>query len=441
QIIENVRTPLLIIKAFSIFFLLLISTEVISQDETDTNITEKLQLNPGLHWISFPRLERYGNEEVPTIPVLERYNYPNSDFSLEDRYGVEKKHISGEWEGNLNYINSTRGYIFDMEATDGEPPHIGLYGAMLDPETEITIPAGVKEWIGYFLPDAQYPWDAFPDELYNGSLVSIKAQYWAMSKDQTDGWIISGKVKPIKYGDMVIVRTTEDVTFIWDPPIGQEDDIEIPAPQNYTWDEKKDYTPFYIETDSTSDIIEIAVKVDGETKGATVRQPGDTLVEVDGYILDIPAGAVVEFETWNGYKSTPVNKDEYIVYNPFTKSKEKRKIYTGERQPYYKISFKQGEVFEYPDDISHITCQPNPFNSETTLTMRLNMPQLVWIEIYNISGAKVKTLLEGELPGGYYETTWYGDNDQGNKVEKGIYFYKVRTGSGTVVSNKIVLIK
>ncbi|MCD4663806.1 MAG: hypothetical protein K8R68_00960, partial [Bacteroidales bacterium] len=385
--------------------------------------TEKLQLNSGWNWISFPRLERFGNEEVFSEPVLERYNYhPNSDFIL---YGQElgsyKKwnSINKIWEGNIDLVQSTKGYRLDLDPTDGEPPHIDLYGAMLDSETEITVPAGVREWIGYFIPESQYPWDAFPDWLYNGDLVLIKAQYWSMVKDETDGgWISTGKVTPIKYGDMVIVRTDspEPIEFAWEPVDESEDDVEIPVTQNYTWDEKEDYIPFFIETDSTSDIAEIAVMVNGETMGATVRQPGDKLVEVDGYILDIPAGSVVEFETWNGYKSTPVNKDEYIVYNPITKSKEKRKIYTGETQPYYKVSFKQGEVFEYPDDISHVSCQPNPFNNETTLTMRLNNPQAVWIEIYDISGAKVKTLLEGELPGGYYETTWYGDNDKGNKV-------------------------
>jgi hypothetical protein len=352
------------------------------------------------------------------------------------------------WSGTLYQVFSTLGYKYEVPPADLPQPKQTLTGARLYPECLVGLPApGEEKWIGYFIEESQYPWDAFPSTIYNGpgGLTRIQAQYWTMDKITTPGggwgWIKSGKVTPVKYGDMVIIRYTGPQTsFVWNNPDASEDDKIIPQPQAYTWEEKADYIPFYIETDSTSDIAEIAVKVNGECMGATVRQPGDTLVEVDGYLGELPLGAVVEFETWNGLKSTPVEKDGYVVYDPSMQKKEKRNIYVGEKQDYYMVSFKAGEVYEIPGDMSQVSCQPNPFTHETTITMRLNSDQHLNVEVFDIGGARVKTLLNGVLPGGYYEVKWYGDNEDGNKVNRGIYFYKISTGNGTEISEKIVLI-
>jgi len=419
-------------------------------------IPDTLFLNYGYRWLSFPRMERYGNDPFSSESVLENLSvYPAKAFTLyhglypDFPYNTYYKRWvltpQPHWEGsNLDLVQSTSGYKLYIGQSSGMPPKITLKGARLHPDTELTIPGeGAKQDLGYFIEEAQYPWDAFPADLYNNYLTSIQAQRWTMVKDEnTEGWLITGSVTPIRYGDMVIVKTNQEdpYTFQWNDPEESEEDVELPEPQNYTWEEQADYTPFFVETDSTSDIAEIAVKIDGECKGAAVRMEGDTLVEVNGYFEELPAGAVVEFETWNGLKAAPVEKDGYVVYNNITHKKEKRNIYVGERQDYYMVSLKSGEVYEVPDAISHVTCQPNPFGNETTITMRLNTGQQIWMEVYDINGSKIKTLLEGNLPGGYYEVKWLGDSEGGNKVGKGIYFYKIKTGAGTEISDKIVLI-
>lgn len=413
-----------------------------------SELIDTLFLRNGWQWTSFPRMERFGNDPFSTEDVLMDLNiYPSKEFTLEDALDIDFKKQwkflpNPHWEGDLHQVQSTEGYKLNIASIDGPPVVLKLYGARLDPKTDLTIPvAGVQKDLGYFIEESQYPWQAFPSDIYNNILILIQAQYWTMVKDETKGmWKITGKVTPIKYGDMVIVKSNQPCTFQWNDPDESQDDKVIPIPMSFTWKEQAEYTPFYVETDSTSDIVEIGVLVDGECIGATVRQPGDTLVEVDGYFEGLPAGAIVEFETWNMQKSTPIEKDGYVVYNQLTRKKEKRNIYIGEKHEYYDVSFKAGEVYTIPDDISHVTCQPNPFTNETLITMRLNSEQQVWAEVYDISGIKVKTLLKGNLPGGYYEVKWHGDNENGVKVSKGVYFYKIRTGSGTEISDKIILI-
>jgi len=84
----------------------------------------------------------------------------------------------------------------------------------------------------------------------------------------------------------------------------------------------------------------VAVKAEGAVRGTAVRQPGDTIVEVNAYLEGTTPGAPLEFETWNGYKSIPVEKTDYVVYNVRKKKKEKRLIYTGESTRFHWISLK-----------------------------------------------------------------------------------------------------
>lgn len=418
--------------------------------------TDTLALNSSWRWISFPRLQRYtyADDPFPSVPVMKNTTlFPDFEFNLHSQLEGSKYYdpsgYPNQWSGQLGQVKSTLGYKYEVPPADLPQPKQILKGAKLYPDCPVLLPGpGAEKWIGYFIEESQYPWDAFPPEIYNGvdGLTMIKAQYWTMHKiaspDGSSGWLISGKVTPIKYGDMVIVKYNgTESSFVWNNPNEPAENMSIPEPEAYTWDEKADYTPFYVETDSSSDIQEIAVTVDGECMGATVREPGDTLVEVDGYLGALPGGEEVEFETWNGTKSTPVKGNGYVVYNPSTRQKEKRTIYVGEQQDYYLVSLKADEVYNKPDDISQLSCKPNPFRNETTLTLRLNSSQHIAVDVYNIQGAKVKTLLDSDLPGGYYEVVWKGDNESGNKVNEGVYFVKLKTANGTEITNKLVLTK
>ncbi len=88
---------------------------------------------------------------------------------------------------------------------------------------------------------------------------------------------------------------------------------------------------------------------------------------------------------------------------------------------------------------------PNPFNPETTInyTIPVNSSKansLVEIEIYNLKGQKVKTLLKENKSPGNYQVVWKGTNDQAKSVASGIYFAKLKVGKSTDFK-KMVLMK
>lgn len=83
---------------------------------------------------------------------------------------------------------------------------------------------------------------------------------------------------------------------------------------------------------------------------------------------------------------------------------------------------------------------PNPFNPTTTISFSLKEAGDVKLEIFNIRGQKVKTLINSSLPAENHQIVWNGKDDSGKSVSTGIYFYKMKTAN-YIASRKMILMK
>ncbi|MGB8658143.1 MAG: S8 family serine peptidase [Candidatus Zixiibacteriota bacterium] len=109
---------------------------------------------------------------------------------------------------------------------------------------------------------------------------------------------------------------------------------------------------------------------------------------------------------------------------------------------------------------------PNPFNPATTIAFELkpenqggsfplssqkgkqfSVPQIqslsriqTSLEIYNVRGEVVKTLINGALPPGKYQATWDGTDQTGEKVASGLYLYRLKTPQSQT-TRKMILLK
>jgi hypothetical protein len=83
---------------------------------------------------------------------------------------------------------------------------------------------------------------------------------------------------------------------------------------------------------------------------------------------------------------------------------------------------------------------PNPFNPSTEIAYSLKEAGKVKIEIYNLKGQLVKTLINDTMPQGEHRITWNGKDQRGNGVSSGIYFYKMKVG-GYTGTRKMMLMK
>jgi hypothetical protein len=83
---------------------------------------------------------------------------------------------------------------------------------------------------------------------------------------------------------------------------------------------------------------------------------------------------------------------------------------------------------------------PNPFNPETHITFYLSHPGEMKLEIYNVTGQKIRTLISGLQTAGEHSIVWKGRDDNGNVVSSGIYFYRLESDD-TVKIQKAILMK
>mgnify|MGYP000863199809 CR=1 FL=1 len=83
---------------------------------------------------------------------------------------------------------------------------------------------------------------------------------------------------------------------------------------------------------------------------------------------------------------------------------------------------------------------PNPFNPVTTLRYDLPENGLVTINIYDMLGKQVKTLINQTQDAGYKSVIWDATNDYGKPVSAGMYLYQIQAGE-YISTKKMVLLK
>jgi hypothetical protein len=103
--------------------------------------------------------------------------------------------------------------------------------------------------------------------------------------------------------------------------------------------------------------------------------------------------------------------------------------------------FTESEVASVlPEDYFLSQNFPNPFNNTTSLRFFLPVPTSVLLEVYNLLGQRVVTLVEGETAAGIHTVVWDGFDANGRPVATGVYFYRLTAGEFEDV-RKMVLLK
>ncbi|MBX7152485.1 T9SS type A sorting domain-containing protein [bacterium] len=82
-------------------------------------------------------------------------------------------------------------------------------------------------------------------------------------------------------------------------------------------------------------------------------------------------------------------------------------------------------MIEIPKQFKLNKNYPNPFNPSTKIDYELPQNSKVLLEVYNILGQKVKTLVDGVIPFGFHQVIWDGHDDHQSSVASGVYMYRM----------------
>ena len=83
---------------------------------------------------------------------------------------------------------------------------------------------------------------------------------------------------------------------------------------------------------------------------------------------------------------------------------------------------------------------PNPFNPTTIIRFSLGEGVKVRLEVFNVLGQRVRTLVNEWMPTGRHRVIWDAQNESGQRLGSGIYFYRITAGD-YVQTRKMILLK
>ena len=92
-------------------------------------------------------------------------------------------------------------------------------------------------------------------------------------------------------------------------------------------------------------------------------------------------------------------------------------------------------TIEIPEEISLLSAYPNPFNPSTEIQFAISSEMDVKVDIVNMQGRYIETLIDNQLMDGYHHVSW-----NASEHASGVYFVRLNAG-GEISVQKILLMK
>ena len=115
-------------------------------------------------------------------------------------------------------------------------------------------------------------------------------------------------------------------------------------------------------------------------------------------------------------------------------------ITPGFRRGYWQFNSIEDENSINPKSFSLSQNYPNPFNSSTIIEFELDKAGYTALDVYDLLGRRVRTLVSREMDIGWYSVIWDGHDSKGLDAASGIYYYCLK-GPGMSLVNKMTLLR
>ncbi len=411
----------------------------------------------GVKWMSFPSLDRlYGTESMAYTffdPLQSPYILTSIQWKELSNSTQSMVASDFNWTGDNHQILPQQGYKIQMNTDLQNPITITTPAIKPNPQLQMSLIARTssrsstpdnENWLGYFNDLTLHPFVAFASVLDN--LWYIQSQNWTLSRMNVlpgSPWIIIADVgdstPKLSYGDMVVVKCFEDADFTWNTPtIGEEPYVRA-VPEKFSFIEKMEYVPVYVEFEGNDLPKEAAVYLEGVCKGAAVVKSSS--VEIPAYIFDDYAyGMELEVRLYYDNKAAYNPIPRYQTWNMETQEYDAQSLSLKERKPYYMLKLDTASINDTPVPKLYMGSFPNPFNPDTTLRFSLPEAAEITLDIYNVKGQKVRNVASGSYNSGTHTCNWDAKDSSGNRVASGLYF-AILSYQGKQISRKLMLMK
>lgn len=426
------------------------------------------RVNP-IMWLSFPVLDDRSNtdgtywNELGYMFEEHMQDAPNSQLDQiqwsYDGQSPTMQIINGIWQHFDSRSIQQKGYKVQFN-TSGAISDVVVNGFRVDPATTpVAWLAEIEEngqsrpfenWIGYFVPFREKAGNAFSHLVpgtngrkYLDYIYSMKTQHWSTSRQSathSSPWIIDPNKYTLSEGDMVSLILLPDAPqeMYWNNSSLNIDPREVAKSTAFSYDEKLDYQPVYIEFDPENIPEEIGLYVGGVCQGAAVVD--SSKISVCLYNDASKAGGDLELVFYYEGKGKSMSEG-WTVYNPQSLVFENTGLRADQIGDYAYISFNREEG-ESPTPLVTSLRQnyPNPFNPSTTLSFVLGTESEANLDIFNARGQLIRSFRYDQLARGLHTVEWDGKDSTGRTVSSGLYFYRLRTPETSLV-NKMLLLK
>jgi hypothetical protein len=406
-------------------------------------LVEARKYHTGSNWVCFPVL--------PTVFGLELDEFfaNLSDIAITSSMSVEHEtDIPAIWDGfrwelnGIESVESTKGYKLNiLEGSYTIYNHLMAGAERIAPDTELFLHAGWND-VPYFLEQSQHPSEAFPQAVLD-VMSSINGEYWFMIRRNGEFVVKRLCGPPVKGfecytlqdGAMYQVHVTQSISFQWNQPPEPIDSYVPPELVHFQPEKLPDYIPVVIEDiEGDTGIAEIGVMQEGICVGAQV---------VDGYPINLQVYtddlSTVQFVYADadglllpaGQGETVTGAGKRLAVQTYERTQSGAAVIT--------LARGTGDA-DQPTDFRILSAHPNPFNPTTTIRILLPEAGVIRLDIYNLAGQRVATLVDGHLQAGVHELGWNGQVDDGTAAASGIYYGVLSHGSerSTV---KLLLVK
>jgi hypothetical protein len=344
-----------------------------------------------------------------------------------------------DWDyWGIEYWNVLEGYLLKLREQEQDPLECSWEGTPVNPQTEIELPAG---------------WSMISYLPYYRLLATVESEYWVIPRDVLDNLVIAKDYRgrflspEFEYSDMLPwtegqgyqVNLTDAVDWVYPDNPDQEAAASEPVEFTRHWGSRPN-------TDNNMSVLITSVigfePADGDqiaaynAEGGLVGEGtfrdgkcglavwGDTELTKD-VVEGMVVGEVFELRLWDADKEEVVN----LGVHKFHEGTDLKYEING------MVVIEATIDATLPDEFYLAQNYPNPFNATTRLSYGLPEASKVKINVFDVTGRLVTTLVNNEMKAGRYTAVW-----NGHEAASGVYIVRMEATNFKAV-RKVMLVK